>query len=222
MRAILSSCLWILSLSLAGCGGEATGAPESEADAVARLAGGTPLPDGKMSIAFAWMGKQSIMCIGNAVERQVAFVDFTNADLGKVGTVEVTDANNASGRFVVPIEALRTGHAKRDEKMQNHNWLEVEKQSDLVLSCAKMTRVKPTVWRVEGTWSMKGVTKPVAFFANVRYVGEMRNVGAKVVRVKASFPIALRDFGIVNASVGSQAVAETWVVDVVLLGVITG
>ena len=96
----------------------------------------------------------------------------------------------------MPIASLLTGHASRDKKMKNHNWLEVEKQKDLILTCKAMTRVKPTVWKVDGTWSMKGVTQPVSFYANVRWIGEMQRVGSKVVRVKASFPLRLKDFEI--------------------------
>ncbi len=206
---------------LAGCGGDAKAGPEDDAKAIAAMEGGKPLPNDKCSIGFPWIGKQSVMCIGDSVERQIAFVDFTDGTPGKIGSVQVTDKDTATGSFTVPIATLRTGHEGRDKKLKNHNWLEVEKQADLVLTCKTMTRVKPTVWRVEGTWSMKGVTRAVTFYANVRYIGEMARVGDQVVRVKASFPIALKDFEIVNPAVGTPAVAASWDVDVVLLGVIT-
>lgn len=219
--AVLFACLLIVA-----CGGKPEAEPSKpgltgEAAVIAALEGGDPLPEGKHSIGFPWMGKQSVMCVGDSVERQIAFVDFTDGTPGKIGHVDVSDSDKASGKFTVPIDMLRTGHTDRDKKLQNHNWLEVEKQADLVLDCTSMTRVKPTVWRVEGTWSMKGVTRPVTFFANVRYIGEMQRVGSKVVRVKASFPIALKDFEIVNPAVGTPAVASSWDIDVVLLGVIT-
>lgn len=205
---------------LAGCGGDAI-ADADDAKVIDALEGGKPLPNGKQSISFPWIGKQSIMCIGDSVERQIAFVDFSDGSPGKVGTVEVAGAKTATGSFTVPIATLLTGHEGRDKKLKNHNWLEVEKQKDLILTCKSMTRVRPTVWKVDGTWSMKGVTRPVSFYANVRYIGEMARVGSKVVRVKARFPIALKDFEIVNPAVGTPAVAATWDVDVVLLGVIT-
>jgi polyisoprenoid-binding protein YceI len=209
---------------LAACGGQPeTGPtdPTGDAAVIAGLEGGEPLPEGNHSIGFPWIGKQSVMCVGDSVERQIAFVDFTDGTPGKIGQVEVTGKDSASGTFTVPIAMLRTGHDDRDTKLKNHNWLEVEKQSDLVLDCKSMTRVTPTVWRVEGTWSMKGVERPVTFYANVRYIGEMQRVGSKVVRVKASFPIQLKEFEIVNPAVGTPAVASTWDIDVVLLGVIT-
>lgn len=221
MRLLSLFLCFTLALTLTACGGETTPPSDEPADPSAALEGGKPLPEGKLSIGFPWIGKQSIMCVGDAVERQIAFVDFSDGTPGKVGTVEVADEDNASGKFVVPIAMLRTGHESRDKKLKNHNWLEIEKQSELVLDCKTMTRVKPTVWKVEGSWSMKGVTKPVTFHANVRYVGEMARVGSKVVRVKASFPISLRDFEIVNPAVGTPAVSEEWLIDVVLLGVIT-
>lgn len=209
------------SLLLAACGGDVQAGPEDDAKTIAALEGGKPLPEGEHTIGFPWIGKQSIMCIGDSVERQIAFVDFTDGTPGQVGQVTVDAEGVASGTFTVPIATLLTGHASRDKKLKNHNWLEVEKQKDLVLTCKRMTRVRPTVWKVEGTWSMKGVTNPVTFFANVRWIGEMDRVGSKVVRVKATFPLALKDYEIVNPAVGTPAVAATWDVDVVLLGVVT-
>ena len=219
-RALLLSLAVPALLTLAACGGVVQAEPEDAAKTIAALEGGKPLPNGKHTIEFPWIGKQSIMCIGDSVERQIAFVDFTDSAPGMVGTVEVTEKGAASGTFTVPIASLLTGHASRDKKMKNHNWLEVEKQKDLILTCKAMTRVKPTVWKVDGTWSMKGVTQPVSFYANVRWIGEMQRVGSKVVRVKASFPLRLKDFEIVNPAVGTPAVAGTWDVDVVLLGVV--
>ena len=224
MRIPLSLTLLLALAVGAGCGSRKTPSAKAagEDDPVAALEAGEPLPEGALEIGFPWMGKQSVMCVGDAVERQIAFVDFSDEERTSIGSISVDTDGKASGRFVVQATDLRTGAEKRDTKLQDHNWLEAEAHPELVLACTSMARVKPTVWKIEGTWTMKGVTQPVSFHANVRYVGEMRNVGDRVVRVKAAFPIRLRDFEIVNPSVGSPAVSEVWDVDVVLLGVITG
>ena len=96
MRNLLVPCLLVVSLTLAACGGSSKTTHESHADPIAALEGGEPLPDGALTIGFPWIGKQSIMCIGDAVERQIAFVDFTDGTPGKVGTVEVSDAKSAN------------------------------------------------------------------------------------------------------------------------------
>lgn len=186
----------------------------------AALEGGDPLPEKAMTIVFPWMGKQSIMCIGDAVERQVAFVDFTDDALQDlVGTAKLAADGSGTATFTVPAVALRTGHEGRDEKLRGGGWLDVENHENLAFEATKIERVKPTVWKLDGTWTMHGVTKPASFLANVRYVGTMRNVGETVVRAKGSFTINLRDHEVGGDSVGSPAVAETWDVDVVLLGV---
>ena len=68
--------------------------------------------------------------------------------------------------------------------------------------------------------SLRGVTKPVSFLANVRFVGEMQNVGKDVVRAKASFDLDIRHYGVGGQWAGTPAVAGVWKVDVVLLGVL--
>ena len=65
---------------------------------------------------------------------------------------------------------------------------------------------------------MKGVSKPVSFLANVRYMPEMDRVGKDVVRLKAAFDIALKDFDVGGKYVGNPAVASDWTVQLVLLG----
>ena len=119
VRRLTLIALVAVVLALSGCDEKA--APPSEAEMIAAVAGGKPLPAGKHEISFPWIGKQSLMCIGDAVERQIAFVDFTDGTPGKVGTVSVTEAGVGSGTFTVPIAMLRTGHDGRDTKLKNHN-----------------------------------------------------------------------------------------------------
>ena len=221
MRIALSVAFLALFAVAATACGQAT-AEEKPADGAAALEGGKPLPKGAMTIDFGWMGKQSIMCIGDSVERQIAFVDFSDAERKVLGSVTIDDKGVGTGKFTAPILSLKTGHVDRDVKLRNHNWLVAEKHPDLVLEATKMTRVKPTVWRIDGTWTMKGVTKPISFLANVRYVGEMKYVGKQVIRAKGGFRIHLKDYEILNPAVGSPAVSADWDIDVVLLGVIRG
>ena len=72
---------------------------------------------------FPWFGKQSVMCVGDSVERQIAFVDFTNDEVADAfGTVEIDAAGKGTGSFTVPTSELRTGHVGRDEKLQGGAW----------------------------------------------------------------------------------------------------
>ena len=191
----------------------------SAADPLAAFEGGDPIPDGAASIEFLWIGKQSVLCVGDAFERQVAFVDFS-AEGGamEVGTATLDADGSGEARFAVPVATLRTGHEDRDAKLLGGLWLDAESHPEIVFESTKLERVRPTVWHVEGTWTMKGVSKPVSFHVNVRYMPEMQNVGKDVVRMKASFDIQLADYGVGGKYVGSPAVASTWTVQLVLLG----
>ena len=223
---LLRSTLALAALCLlTGCGDRAPSssapptAPAVAADPIDAFEGGDPMPDGATTIEFLWIGKQSVMCVGDSFERQIAFVDFS-ADGGALTIGEVTLDADGSGtaRFAVPAVTLRTGHEDRDAKLMGGLWLDAEAHPELVFEATKLERVRPTVWSVEGTWTVKGVAKPVSFLANVRYMPEMQRVGKDVVRLKASFDFDLADHGVGGKYVGNPAVASTWTVQLVLLG----
>jgi polyisoprenoid-binding protein YceI len=201
-------------LALAACG-EAT-------DDLAAYVGGDPVPSGAATIEFPWIGKQSVMCVGESFERMVAVADFS-ADVAalEVGSATLQADGTGTARFALPVAALRTGHEDRDTKMQGPLWLDADAHPEVVFEATAMKRVRPTVWKIDGTWTMKGVTKPVAFYANVRYLPEMANVGKDVVRVKCSFPLELSEYGVGGDYAGTPAVAGTWTVGLVLLGTMT-
>lgn len=205
----------LLFLLAPGCGAP----PPTKPAGPEAYAGGDPMPPRATTITFPWIGKQSVMCVGDAFERQVAFVDFS-AEGGnlEVGTATIGEDGTGSARFAVPVVTLRTGHEDRDMKLLGGLWLDAEKHADLVFESTKLERVLPTVWAVEGTWTMKGVSKPVSFHANVRYLPEMGRVGKDVVRLEGRFDIQLADYGVGGEYVGTPAVASTWQVELVLLG----
>jgi hypothetical protein len=211
-----------LVLLLATCGMVHTAhAADPDPAAVAALEGGEPLPPGPFEIVFPWMGKQSLMCVGESVERMVAFVDFTDdAAAEQLGSIRVDAAGQATGSFSVPATELASGHEGRDEKLRGGAWLDAESHPALTLAITGATRLKPTVWKVTATWTMRGVTQPVEALANVRYVPEMQNVGKDVARVKLSFDVDLKAHGVGGDYAGTPAVARVWQVNVVALGLI--
>ncbi len=187
------------------------------------LEAGNPIPSGACRIVFPWMGKQSVMCVGDSVERQIAFVDFSAEadaipDSGLIGTVDVDARGGATGSFTVPAVLLRTGDKSRNEKLQGGAWLDAESNPSLELRLIRAQRVGNTVWDIYGEWTMRGVTQPVSILANVQHVPEMKHMGKNLARVKGSFFIDLKQHEILNDAVGTPAVAQKWLVDVVLLG----
>lgn len=224
MPRLLLSSLVVLTLGLLGACDEPM-APAA-GDELAKLEGGEPLPEGALKVAFPWIGKQSILCVGDSVERQIAFVDFSSEqndanDSAFLGTVTIDEAGVGTGSFGVPAAQLRSGHDDRDTKLLGGAWLDAESHPHLTLAIRRMTRVRPTVWKVEGTWTMRGISHDVTFHVNARAVGEMKWVGDQVARITGRFDLNLKQYGMDNGSVGTMAVAEVWTVDVGLLGVVT-
>lgn len=215
-RTALALCL--VCAALLGCGDPAGSSTPAKPDPIAELEGGTPMPEGTADIQFPWMGKQSVMCVGNSFERQIAFVDFTPEEgLDMLGRAAIV-GDTGTAKLIVPATRLRTGDEGRDEKLLDGAWLDAETHPDLALDLTSIERVRPTVWRAKGTFTLHGVAKPVDFLANVRYIPEMEYFGKDVIRVSARFDIDLKAHGIVNPSVGTPACAQVWTVDVAILG----
>ena len=86
----------------------------------------------------------------------------------------------------------------------------------------KIERVKPTVYRVTGTWKMHGVEQEISTLANVRFIEKMDHFDAPsgIARLKTKVSLSLKAFGVTNPYVGSAAVAETWDVELVIIGVL--
>jgi polyisoprenoid-binding protein YceI len=217
MRTTVPLCALLLSLSLLTACDE----PRSFEERAKAMEGGDPIPAGAAEVQFPWMGKQSIMAVGEAVERQIAFVDFSDKDHAALGTVTLDASGVGKGEIRVRAADLKTGSNDRDEKLRGPTWLDAASHPDLVLALTKLERVHPTVWKATGTWTMAGVTKPVEFPVNVRWIGAMFGVADDgVVRVSGSFVTKLKDHNVGGQWAGTPAVAADWDVNVVLLGVL--
>ena len=187
-------------------------------DPAAALEGGTPVPEGATTVEFPWIAKQSISCLSDAEERMVFIVSFADDAHAALGSATLDGKGGGTGEFKVTVLDLKSGHEGRDEHMASATWLDAGTFPNVGLKITKVERVKPTVWRLTGTWTMHGKSSSITALANVRYIPEMDHFGKDVVRVKVSFPVSLKAHGIDNPYVGSPAVAEEWKVDVVLLG----
>jgi polyisoprenoid-binding protein YceI len=194
---------------------------EPETDPAA-LEGGDPVPDGAMAADFPDFAKQSITFTSDApAERMVGIVAFAGGQK-PMGTAQTDGKGGGSLSFRVPVSTLTTGNKSRDEHMVSAVWLDGAKHPDVTFESKSVERVRPTVWRATGTWTMHGVAKEITLLANVRHVGKVERVGDSVIRVKATVPLDLAAFGVQNPYVGSAAVAKVWDVSVDLLGVVRG
>lgn len=195
--------------------------PAAAPQVPAGLEGGTPVPAGAGKVAFGWIAKQSIIATGDSFERMVAQVDFSDDKRGPLGSVTLDGKGGGTGEFTVKVTDLKTGAAGRDEHLRGDEWLDAAKFPDLKLTITKLEQLKPTVFKMEGTWSMHGKQQAISAWANVRYLPEMMYLGKDVVRVKTSFTISLKAFGLTNPAIGSPACADLWQIEVVALGLLT-
>lgn len=187
-------------------------------DPVAALEGGTAIPDGSYDIDFTNLGKSSVSFISDAEEQIIGTVVF-GANQNQVGKVSVDNAKGTgTANFTLQVADMRTGNNMRDEHMRSANWLDAEKFPTIQIKDAKLTRKKPTVWELSGTFVFHGVEKPIAVLANVRYFENFPPGLKKVARVKGEFSVDITQHGINNATVGSPAMAKVWKVQFALFG----
>ncbi len=209
------------SLSPAGADEPKPSAPIQ--DPAVALEGGTPLPEGAANITFPWMPKQSISFVSDAaVERMIGAVNFSDPGTKPLGTVTLDGKGGGTGSFTVTVADLSTLSPSRDEHLRGETWLDAKKFPEITYTITKIEKVKPTVVRVTGLWKMRGVEKEISALANVRFIDKMDHFEAPggIARLKTKLSVSLKAFGIDNPYVGCPAVAETWDVEMVLIGVI--
>lgn len=185
---------------------------------VASLAGGSPLPAGTHTFTFPNNPKQSISFISDADERIVGTVSFDGSwDLGSL-TIDA-DKGTGSGKAMVPLSHMKTGNTTRDEHMLSDGWLGAKANPSITFTDVKLERVDDTVYKVTGTWTVNGKGVVLSSHANVRFIKKFPRLGENIVRLRTSFDLPLKDFGLTNPSIGSPAVAAVWTAEVTLLGV---
>lgn len=115
------------------------------------------------------------------------------------GEIRLDPANleGASGRVSVDVRSMKTGIKLRDEHLQSSNWLDAERYPEIVftldrISGASALRDKEEVsLRLEGKFSLHGVTKPMKVDAKARY-----DASKNEVVFLTRFKVKLEDHGI--------------------------
>lgn len=187
--------------------------------AIAALEGGNPLPEGTHTFVFPSMAKQSISFISDAEERIAGVVSFSGEDALGSATFNVDEGTGSAG-LTVAVADMRTGDETRDEHMMSEGWLNAEAHPEISFHDVSLKKLSPTVWEVTGTWTIKGVSHSKTSLANVRFIPTFPRLGENIVRVRATFDLPIKEFGVTHAAVGSPAVAEVWNVEVTLLGML--
>jgi polyisoprenoid-binding protein YceI len=135
---------------------------------------------------------------------------------------------DATGRLVAPVKELRTGIELRDAHLRGEQggvWLEAAKHPEIVFELTKTTPVAGTKdqFDYQGRLTIHGVTKDWKGRATIRFIPASVAGPAKLgagdwARVKTSFDVPIRDFGIVIPEGVGPKVSATWRVSIDLYG----
>jgi polyisoprenoid-binding protein YceI len=141
----------VVALSAIGLAGSLILSPPPTIEAAVRsVAGGPPdtLVANPAASSIRWKGAGS-----GAREGTVTLAS---------GMFVIRHQRLTSGDFVVDLRSL-------DGALRNPDVFDVEHYPTAVVRTSEMTRIGPAAWRIAGTLTMRGVTKPIVFDTDVAW-----------------------------------------------------
>ena len=73
-------------------------------------------------------------------------------------------------RVQVPVASLRTGIAVRDEHLRSESWLDAKRHPHIQLKGDKARKLSGDTWRLTGTFTMRGVSRPLQVDVTVKQI----------------------------------------------------
>jgi len=129
------------------------------------------------------------------------------------------DSGEASVELEVPVASLRTGIDLRDEHLRSPMWLDAESHGTISFVSKNAKKAGRNRWKVEGTFTMHGVSREISTVVDVREIPS--DLAAKAgleagdwIRITAPFEIKLSDFGVKVPEMAAAKVDDTWEVRV--------
>jgi polyisoprenoid-binding protein YceI len=129
--------------------------------------------------------------------------DILGASHNVVGKATINfGAGSGSCELSVPSVTLNSGMSDRDNAMRSATWLNVKQFPNIEFKGEKASIVEaPNVWKIDGKFSLRGVTKDLSITAKVRplsaVVGQKLGFGdGPCVKVETAFKLKLADYGI--------------------------
>lgn len=195
-------------------------APGPAAPAAGTSAPADALPKGEITYYFGTSEARTTITFESKTE-------ITNI-LGKTTKVDgsaTIDFEKGTGRchLRVPAFSLKTGMDDRDRAMYGKAWLDVKQFPWIEFKADKATIVRPSVWRVDGQFTLHGATRDLSVEVEVKPVPDLlgKHLGdGRWVRVRtlAPFKIRLEDFGIKIPESAVATVEPVWNVGLQLFG----
>lgn len=159
------------------------------------------------------------------VESITEFETFTGRTSKVTGSLTF-DAKKKSGTgsIAVDVASIDTGIPLRNEHMRDSAWLDAAKHPKITFTANRVQSMGGDQYRVTGTFTMKGVSKPLTATATVKYraAGEATKAAGfdgDVVQVTAKFKIKLSDFGVTIPAPAKDKVANEVLITVSAYGV---
>ena len=158
------------------------------------------------------------------VESVTDFETFTGRTDKVTGSLSFDPAKRTgSGRLVVDAASIDTGIPLRNDHMRGAQWLNTEKNPNIIFETTSVRFVRGENYTVTGRFTMNGVTRNVTTTATVKHLKESaatKGAGFKgdVLQVKTNFKVKLSDFGITIGGAATGKVANDVTISVVVYG----
>jgi polyisoprenoid-binding protein YceI len=97
-------------------------------------------------------------------------------------TFQSTDAEAGVLDIKIPADSVNTGSGMKDDKLKSKDFFNVKEDPYITFHSTKMTQTSPTTVEVQGTFTIRGVSKPETLLFSVTGkgtgVGEIKGVMA--------------------------------------------
>lgn len=121
----------------------------------------------------------------------------------------------------VPVASLRTGIAMRDQHLQSSQWLDAKQFPFIELRGTSARKIGKDKWRLAGTFTLRGVSKPLDVDLTVKEIPAAVAVRAGLekaawIRVRGELKVKLSSHGFQVPSMVAAKVSDVWTVRVSL------
>jgi polyisoprenoid-binding protein YceI len=159
------------------------------------------------------------------VESITEFETFTGRTSKVTGSLTFDPKKKTgTGSIAVDVASIDTGIPLRNEHMREAGWLDAAKYPNITFTANRVQYLGGDQYRVTGTFTMKGVSKPLTTTATVRYraAGEATKAAGfdgDVVQVTTKFKIKLSDFNVIIPAPAKGKVANEVLITLSAYGV---
>jgi len=129
--------------------------------------------------------------------------DILGASHNVIGNATINfDAGSGKCELSLPSATLNSGMPDRDRAMMGPQWLNAKQFPNIEFKGEKASIVEaPSMWKIDGKFSLRGVTKDLSITAKVRplsaAVGQKLGFGdGPCLKVETAFKLKLADYGI--------------------------